>query len=94
MINFYLASKGKSHLLIRKKISANQNIRRNTEDDEEEKLGISRESEINSLKDQIVMLSQEVKRLEKDSNENEKNADLLNELYQRGIIKEEGELIN
>ena len=94
MTNFYLVSKGKSHLLIRKKISANQNIRRNTEDDEEEKLGISRESEINSLKDWIVMLSQEVKRLEKDSKENGKNADLLNELYQRGIINEEGELIN
>ena len=25
---------------------------------------------------------------------NDKNADLLNELYQRGIINEEGELIN
>ena len=94
MINFYLASKEKLHLLIRKKISSNQNIRRNTKDDEEEKLGISKESEINSLKDQIVMLSQEVKRFEKDSKENDKNSDLLNELYQRGIIKEEGELIN
>ena len=40
------------------------------------------------------MLSQEVKRFEKDSKENDKNSDLLNELYQRGIIKEEGELIN
>ena len=47
---FYLTSKGKSYLLIRKKCGSYQNIRRNTDVEEEEKYDLARISKMKSLK--------------------------------------------
>lgn len=88
-----LAVKGRSHKLIRK--------RKNAEDDDKEeeknqnfaKQRQEFESKIDKLKDQVNSLSQELESKEDALKEKDKFGDLLNELYQRGIIDKEGTLL-
>ena len=42
------------------------------------------------MKDQVLELSDKLERKLKDSEKQDKYADLLNELYHKGIIAEEG----
>ena len=91
---FSLASKGRSHLLLRtfkeKKVKS-RNIR--LYKDEESKSEEEKE-EINVLKEEIKTLTKKIKEKETEINKNEKYADLLGDLFQRGIIDADGNFID
>ena len=50
--------------------------------------------EIDNLKDEILRLSNKLKEKDDENKESYKNADLLNQLFQKGIIDSEGNLFD
>ena len=73
-------------MLIKSRVKQNQGIYdENKNSDEEEKEG-QKEREIQSLRDQVIELSDKLERKQKDSDKQDKYADLLNDLYHKGII--------
>ena len=49
---------------------------------------------IQSLKSEIERLKDQISQREKDSYENEKYAELLSELYEKGIINTDGKFVH
>ena len=84
---FSLASKGRSHLLLRtpkeKKVKS-RNIR----------LYKDEESKSEEEKEEIKTLTKKIKEKETEIKKNEKYADLLGDLFQRGIIDADGNFID
>ena len=92
---FSLASKGRSHLLLRtpkEKEVKSRNIR--LYKDEESKSEEEEKEEINVLKEEIKILTKKIKEKETEIKKNEKYADLLGDLFQWGIIDADGNFID
>ena len=88
-----LAVKGRSHLLIKKR---SNKIRRDGEENKssnEENKDTESEEKIQHLKDQILELSEKLERSNKNNQNQDKYADLLNDLYHKGIIDDEGKFL-
>ena len=88
-----IASKGRSHLLLRtpkQKSGKKKNVILYKDEDsksEEEK------DDIEALKDEISALTEKLREREAKSNENDKYEDLLADLFQKGVIDEDGNFI-
>ena len=86
--------KGRSHLLLRiPKISSSKKRNMPLYKDEEIKHEESDE-DVNSLKEEIERLNTKLTQKEKESQESQKYADLLSDLYEKGIIDADGNFIN
>ena len=89
-----IATKGRSHLLLRTPKQKNERKKNiSLYKDEEDKLE-EESKEVESLKDEIKNLTQQLKKKEEEIKDNEKYGDLLSDLFQKGIIDEEGNFIN
>ena len=89
-----LASKGRSHLLIRTPKQRNiktRNVALYRED--ESKSDEEEEKDARSLKDEVISLTKKLNEKEKEIEKHEKYADLLSDLFQKGIIDGEGNFI-
>ena len=85
----YLASKGKSHLLLKKNILCKERERKEEEELErkEELYSIPLfQNKIRELKEDLAEKNKEIENLERDQ-------DILRDLYERGIIDANGNLI-
>ena len=90
----YIASKGRSHLLLRNR--KQNNIKKKNFSlykEEESKSDVEEEKNVSDLKDEIYSLTKKLNDKEKEAKQNEKYADLLSDLFQKGIIDAEGNFI-
>ena len=91
---FIVASKGRSHLLLRTPKERNLKKRNIPLYRDEEEKGEESDEDINAMKDEIKSLTQQLKEKDKEINKNEKYADLLSDLFQKGIIDSQGNFID
>ena len=89
-----IATKGRSHMLIRKssEVPVRRQLREENKDEEDK--DENKDSQILYLKNEVAKLKEEL-RVNNDSiDRNDKYADLLNDLFHKGIIDEEGNFLN
>ena len=89
-----IATKERSHMLIRKssEIPVRRQLREENKDEEDK--DENKDSQILYLKNEVAKLKEEL-RVNNDSiDRNDKYADLLNDLFHKGIIDEEGNFLN
>ena len=86
-------AKGRSHLLIRHKPNKNGREANMGIDEEEDKSENPKGQKIASLKDEVLKLMQALSGKDDLAKRHDEDADLLNELFKRGIITSEGEFI-
>ena len=88
-----IASKGRSHLLLREP-DEGKNPKKLKEkfDVSNEKLS-SAEEKIVYLKNEVKSLKEQLQSKGEETKENDNYADLLNDLFQKGIIDEHGKFI-
>ena len=88
-----VASRGRSHLLIRKKeLKEEEKNRRNNRNREEDKED-SDIDEVSILKREVAKLSKKLEEKEEGEETQNKYADLLNDLFHKGIIEESGKFL-
>ena len=88
----FIAAKGRSHLLLRCKPTRELTSDSNEEEKESGKNLNKSERKIQILKREIEKLRDVISQNEKDSQENQKYAELLSELYDRGVIDTDGKI--
>ena len=81
-------------MLLRSKSVFNDESKSKEEDKELESWDAKSKREIHSLKSEIEQLKSIINQKEKDSQESQKYAELLSELYEKGIIDTEGKFID
>lgn len=93
MLHKSVASKGKSHLLIRKKPE---------KEESKSELGLEdamalhmeeKDDEIDYLKSEVEKLKNEIEQRVEDKEKADKYGDLLNDLFQKGIIDATGSFV-
>ena len=91
---YNIAIKGRSHFLLRK---TNSNVNRDElldESKEEEIKESQKDTEILYLQKEILDLKDEMQRNKEVYETNDKYADLLNDLFHKGIIDSDGNFID
>ena len=81
-------------MLLRNKRSSDEVSESNKEDKQTEIREIKSERKIQSLKSEIERLTDIIKEKEVNTQQNEKYAELLSELFEKGIIDVDGKFIN
>ena len=88
-----IASKGRSHLLMRTpKLKSDRKKNMHLYKDEEEK-SEDEKNDVKILKDEIKKLNEQLNDKQKEIRKSEKYGDLLSDLFQKGIIDNEGNFI-
>ena len=90
---YFIATRGRSHLLMRTSKHKNERARHVNLYKDEESKSEDEENCIDTLKDEIKKLSQELNEKQNEIRKNEKYGDLLSDLFQKGIIDSEGNFI-
>ena len=94
MISYkFTAKRGRSHLLIRKSKGLNQLLDQREESKDGDLNESIKDSQIIDLKDEIINLKRELESKEKRLDHSDKYADLLNDLFHKGIIDENGDFL-
>ena len=90
----FIAAKGSSHLLLRDK--SNKYLKSDSYEEEKKFEGSDAKStrKIQSLKQEIEKFKNIINQKEKNSQENEKYAELLSELYDKGLIGTQGKIVD
>ena len=81
-------------MLLRNKRSSDDVSESKEEDKQTEIIEIKSERKIQSLKSEIERLTDIIKEKEVNTQQNEKYAELLSELFEKGIIDVDGKFIN
>ena len=81
-------------MLLKNKNSLSSESDNKEEDKEVESLNVKSKRKIQSLKTEIEQLKDIISQKENESKENHKYAELLSELYEKGIIDTEGRFID
>ena len=88
-----LASKGRSHMILRHIPNRDQNREGDEESKERTLESPMFDSKIKSLKDEIDALKETIETKDKKIEEQEDYTDLLSRLYDKGIIDEDGNIL-
>ena len=87
-----VAARGRSHLLIRKKLKEEEKNRRNNRNREEDKED-SDIDEVSILKREVAKLNKKPEEKEEGEETQNKYTDLPNDLFYKGIIDESGKFL-
>ena len=95
-VNIYfihIAQRGRSHLLLRdqEEEKAVKGIKKIADKNKKKYIEMWNENEY--LKSEIEKIEEELERRKNDGEENKRNRGLLSDLYERGIIDEDGNII-
>ena len=89
-----IASRGRSHMLIRRGASPVEEEKENVEVTNQNIRFESQSNQIEMLKNEVTKLKAELDNKSKDADLNNKNADILHKLYKSGYIDEEGNILD
>ena len=89
----YVAGKGRSHFLLRNPDDDKNKKIQNRLQKREDEL-VEAVDEISTLKDEVLKLSSQLKEMNEESKEHDKYAYLLNELFHKSIIDNNGDFID
>ena len=80
--------------MLLRKLDEDKNVKKIKEKLDKRREIIEAIEEIDNLKDEVLRLSNKLKEKDEENKESYKNADLLNQLFQKGIIDSEGNLFD